>query len=372
MATLAKAQKPARQRSRLRAVGIRDCTALFRLAAVAFHIWTSAFVGVKLMRTDGATVQQIVLFVALATAAAWSTARAASFVRRSLLVPTPPAPHTLTFDAWCTKYRSLVSALLFVSCFELSALGVLRSRAFGPVDGMLSAPIDHKLWSEMLLHATATSLLRAVSTLVILVVTYPTQQYFQLSVMAGLISSIGTLGYSIVTLLVDAAVRASGRHRAKQSTSDARVPLLGASSEVGMEMLSDPAHAAAPPTLLRARQRGGGRGPSDDDDGIAALCARVGAFDGGLASDLRAAIAETSAAHEAMAATAAREAAAMASRDAAATASREAATAARAAAAARDAAAAAASDLRAATDRIRELEAAALAMRSAPQEAAVQ
>ena len=357
----------------------RDFTALFRLAAVAFHIWTSAVVGVKLMRTDGVPVQQIVYFAALAAVAAWSTARAAAFVRRSLLVPTPPAPHTLTFDAWCTKYRSLVSALLFVSCFELSALDVLRSRAFGPVDGMLSAPIDHKLWSEMLFHATATSLLRAVSTLVILVVTYPTQQYFLLSVLAGLTSSIGTLGYSIVTLLVDAAVRANGRHRAKQSTSDARVPLLGASSEVGMEMLSDPAHAAAPPTLLRARQRGGGRGPSDDDDGIAALCARVGAFDGGLASDLRAAIAEASAAHEAAAAvareaaaTASREAAATASRDAAATASREAATAARAAAAARDAAAAAASDLRAATDRVRELEAAALAMRSAPQDVAVQ
>ena len=309
----------------------RDFTALFRLAAVVFHVGSSAFVGVKLMNTEAAAVQQVVFFTTLAVDAAWSAARAAAFVRRSLLVPTPPALHTLTFEAWCTKYRAVISSLLFVSCFQLSALGVLRSRAFGPVDGMFSAPLDPKLWSEMQFHATATSLLRAVSTLVIIVVTYTPEEYHLLSVLAGLASSTGTLGYSIVTLLVDTAVRASGRHRAEQSTSGVHVPLLDASSEVGMEMLPGPARGAALPTL-RPLPRGD-RGPTSEA-AIAALCARVGAFDAGLASELRAAIAD--AAHEAAAADAR-----------------------------------AASKLRAATDQIRELEI-ALARQSAPQSIAVQ
>ena len=270
----------------------RDFTALFRLAAVGFHVGSSGLMGKKLLQTPGASVQQAVYFAALAVASAWSATRAASFVRRSLLAPTPPAPHALTFDAWCTKHRAWFSSLLLVSCFQLSSLGVLRSRVVGPVDGMFSAPMDPKLWSEMQFHATATSLLRAVSTLVIIVVTYP-GQYFLLAVMAGLTSSIGTLGYSIVTLLVDAGVRAAGRHRAKQvPASDAQLPLLHASSEVGMEMLSDPARAAAAPTL-RARSRGGGREQSDS--AVAAMWSRVGAFDGGLASDLRAAIDNASA-----------------------------------------------------------------------------
>ena len=322
----------------------RDFTALFRLAAVVFHVWSSAVMGVKLMNTEAAAVQQVVFFTTLAVAVAWSAARAAAFVRRSLLVPTPPALHTLTFEAWCTKYRAVISSLLFVSCFQLSALGVLRSRAFGPVDGMFSAPLDPMLWSEMQFHATATSLLRAVSTLVIIVVTYKPDDYFMLSVLAGLTSSIGTLGYSLVTLLVDTAVRASGRHRAKQSTSGVHVPLLDASSDVGMEMLPGPASDTALPTLRPLPH--GDRGPSEV--AIAALCARVGALDAGLASEFRAAIAGVNASHEV----------AIAAHEAAAT-------------DARAAIAAAVSELCAATDQIRELEI-ALAGRLAPHDVAVQ
>lgn len=266
----------------------RDFTALFLLVSVSFHLGSSAFMGVKLVRTTDARVQTIVFFATLALAAAWSAVRVAVFLRRSLHVPTPPHPHMLTFDEWCAKYRTWVSSFCFVSCFQLSILSVLRSRAIGQIDGPFSAPMDPKLWSELQFHATATSLLRGLSTLIIIVVTYRTDEYFLLSVMSGLVSSIGILGYSIVTLLVDTAVRASTYNRAKQLRQGAlHAPLLDTSSEVGMEMLSEPAHAAAPSGQLAPPRSGRGH----RNVAFAALLARVAALDGELASDLHAAIA---------------------------------------------------------------------------------
>jgi hypothetical protein len=66
----------------------------------------------------------------------------------------------------------MVHAVPRVGVFQLSVLGVLQSRALGAVDGPFSAPIDARLWSGLQFHATAAALLRALSTLVIIVVTY--------------------------------------------------------------------------------------------------------------------------------------------------------------------------------------------------------
>ena len=204
----------------------RDTTALFRLAAAAFHIGTSALMGVKLVGTPGAVVQQVLFFVTLALAAVWSAARIAAFVQRSLLVVAVPPPHGISFDAWCTRYRAWLSALALVSVFDLAVLGVLRSRALGPLDGLFSAPVDPRLWAPLLFHATATALLRGLATLLIIVVTYPPEQYLLLSVAGALASAVAALGFSAVTLLVDAAVRAGDR---RHQTSSLQLHLLDGS-----------------------------------------------------------------------------------------------------------------------------------------------
>lgn len=197
----------------------RDFAALFSLLSMFYQLLTDVQFGVKLVRTQGAGLQQGAFFAALGATALWSASRVAWFMRTALQRGDAGdagqrlrQPSPLTFHGWCVAHRAWASSIAALACVQLSVLCVLQCRAFGPLlDGVMAAPVDRRLWASVRFHATATGVVRSGATLLIILTTYGGQDYWLLGVVAKLAGAVGTLSLACATLLVDAAVAARRR-----------------------------------------------------------------------------------------------------------------------------------------------------------------
>ena len=153
----------------------RDFMGLFSCGMAIYHSVTDFMFAELLMATRRAMTVDFVVFVSVFLAATlWSAVRVRVFMsavtRSDAIVP---QPHSMPFVDWAHRHRVWLGVVVAASCFQLSALRIIACRAFGGVDGFLSAPIDKTKtkegspWRQLQSHVSIVMVIRNIASIVI-------------------------------------------------------------------------------------------------------------------------------------------------------------------------------------------------------------
>ena len=197
----------------------------------------------------------------------WSTSRPRPAFRRRRLAASladrscPPAPqwlsHAASFAAWVARHRAAFGAVVSLGCVPLGALDLIRSRAFGGIDGLCAAPVSPRVWEALHLHAASVAFLRNAATVAILA--RAGGDLLDAVEFLKLLAAVAVCANSVGGVVLAALTRLHGRRAvAADADASARVPLVGGPSRARYDAMSVEQEVAS--ARRGAAVPGGGRG----------------------------------------------------------------------------------------------------------------